>query len=225
MSAVALVPARNEADRIDATVRGLAAVDAIDEIIVVDDASTDATASTAAAAGARVHRLARRRGKGGALRAGLTGFDADIALLIDADLGSSATHVARVLLDTTTTETADMVIAAPPPGSPSGFGLVEGLGRWGIRRCTGTRLRRPLSGQRALRRRVVEAVALAPGFGVDVALTIDAIRAGFRVIEVTVPVDHARTGRTVAGFSHRARQGADVLRAIVPRLLGLGGPR
>ena len=224
MNAVALVPARNEADRIHATVRALAAVDGLAEIVVVDDASIDATAADAAAAGARVLRLARRRGKGGALRAGLAGIDANVVVLIDADLGSSATRVARVLLDAVAADATDMAIAAPPPTGPSGFGLVEGFGRWGIRRCTGARHDRPLSGQRALRRPVVEAVALAAGFGVDVALTIDAIRAGFRVSEVTVPVDHARTGRTPAGFAHRARQGIDVVRALVPRLLGLGNP-
>jgi hypothetical protein len=50
-------------------------------------------------------------------------------------------------------------------------------------------------------------------------MTIDAVRGGFRVVEVPVGVDHAHTGRGVAGFSHRAAQGWDLLRALWPRLL------
>jgi hypothetical protein len=77
----------------------------------------------------------------------------------------------------------------------------------------------PLSGQRAIRRNVLDSVRpLAPGFGVEVAMTIDAVRAGFRVLEVPVAMEHAVTGRDVAGFLHRGRQGLDLLRATLPRL-------
>jgi glucosyl-3-phosphoglycerate synthase len=51
-------------------------------------------------------------------------------------------------------------------------------------------------------------------------MTIDAARAGLRVVEVPVAMTHAVTGRDPAGFLHRARQGWDLLGAVVPRAVG-----
>jgi glycosyltransferase involved in cell wall biosynthesis len=212
----AIVPARNEAARISETVRALGAIPGITETIVVDDASSDGTADRARAAGAQVLRLPARRGKGGALRAGLERSSADILVFIDGDLGATA-EVARVLLGPVVAGEADMTIAAPSLGKPSGFGLVERLSRGGILALTGRRFARPLSGQRALRREVLARAPIAPRFGVETALTIDALRAGFRVVEIPVEFEHARTERTPAGFGHRARQGGDVALALLSR--------
>jgi glycosyltransferase involved in cell wall biosynthesis len=213
----AIVPARDEAARIGETVCALVDIADISETIVVDDASTDGTADRARAAGALVIRLPTRRGKGGALRAGLERTTAEILIFIDGDLGATA-EVARVLLVPVLAGEADMTIAAPSPGQPSGFGLVEGLSRAGIRALTGRRFARPLSGQRALRRTVVARASIAPRFGVETALTIDAVRAGFRVVEIPVEFEHSRTERNAAGFGHRARQGSDVALALLSRL-------
>jgi glycosyltransferase involved in cell wall biosynthesis len=213
----AIVPARDESARISETVRALSAIEQIAETIVVDDASSDDTADRARAAGAQVVRLPARRGKGGALRAGLERTAADILVFIDGDLGATAA-VARVLLAPIVAGEADMTIAAPSPGKTSGFGLVEGLSRGGIRVLTGRRFARPLSGQRALRREVLARAPIVPRFGVETALTIDAVRAGFRVVEIPVEFEHARTGLTAAGFGHRARQGGDVALALLSRL-------
>lgn len=216
MTVCALVPAHDEAERIASTVQTLRSIEMIDEVLVIDDGSSDATASIAEAAGARVERLARNRGKGAALRAGLARTDADVVVLIDADLQDTAA-VAGPLLEPVLAGAADMTIARPPEGAPSGFGLVEGLSRWGIRRLTGAEMRRPLSGQRAMRREIAATLGFADGFGVETALTIDALRAGFRVLEVPYPITHARTGRDLPGFAHRARQGLDVARVLTVR--------
>ena len=50
-------------------------------------------------------------------------------------------------------------------------------------------------------------------------MTVDAVRLGFRVVEIDVEMSHRATGRTVGGFVHRGRQGVHVLAAMVPRLL------
>ena len=47
-------------------------------------------------------------------------------------------------------------------------------------------------------------------------MTVDAVRAGARIAEVELPLDHAHTGRTLAGFAHRGRQAVDIVRAAVP---------
>jgi glycosyltransferase involved in cell wall biosynthesis len=220
LKVVAVVPARNESGRVGATVSALRAIPEVGEIVVVDDGSTDATAEEAKRAGARVVRLGRSRGKGNALRQGIaTAGACDVYLLVDADLGYTARALA-VLLEPVLAGKMDVAIAAPPRGDegPSGFGLVESFARWGVRRLAGSVMDRPLSGQRAIRSEVIEAVGgFAPGFGVDAAFTVDALRAGYRVIEVPCEFTHAKTGRDPAGFAHRARQGAEVARALASR--------
>ena len=51
----------------------------------------------------------------------------------------------------------------------------------------------------------------APGFGMEIGMTVDAVRAGFRVEEVELDLEHRATGRTWRGLQHRFRQ----LRAFV----------
>ena len=81
----------------------------------------------------------------------------------------------------------------------------------------------PLSGQRALTAACLAAVRpLAGGFGVETAMTIDAVRAGFRVVEIPVAgLTHRATGRTLRGFLHRGRQGLHIARASMLRAVRL----
>jgi hypothetical protein len=61
---------------------------------------------------------------------------------------------------------------------------------------------------------------LARGFGVETAMTIDAVRAGLRVLEVPIDgLEHRPTYRNLRGFLHRGRQGWDIAMAVVPRML------
>ena len=100
--------------------------------------------------------------------------------------------------------------------------MVKRFSRWAIRKITGYEAQEPLSGQRAVTRVALEACRpLASGFGLETAMTIDAVRLGFRVGEIPVDMRHRATGRTLAGFTHRARQGVQILMAVVPRALGL----
>jgi glycosyltransferase involved in cell wall biosynthesis len=204
----AVVPAYNEEARIGDTVAALLSIPIVDEVIVVDDGSIDGTASSAAAAGARVERLSGNRGKGAAVEAGVSSAHGDILLLADADLGSTANQTAALLQPILTGE-ADMTIATFPviPGRGGGMGFVVRLAREGILRATGQEMQAPLSGQRAMRREVVEKIGgFAPGYGMEVALTIDALRAGFRVMEIPTRMTHRVTGRDLHAIRHRIRQ-------------------
>jgi glycosyltransferase involved in cell wall biosynthesis len=215
----AILPAYNEEERIEATVRALCGLPGIGEILVVDDGSADRTAERAEQVGARVLRLSANQGKGAALNAGAQAARGDILLLLDADLGDSARQAERLLKPLLDDE-ADMSIATLPviPGRGGGFGLVVGLARWGIRRATGREMAAPLSGQRALRRAVLQRVGgFAGGFGVETALTIDALCAGFRVVEIPTSMTHRVTGRDWRGMLHRARQLIAVARVLWPR--------
>ena len=87
-----------------------------------------------------------------------------------------------------------------------------------VKRRAGRTLDAPLSGQRALTAAALRNVLpFAPGFGMETAMNIDALRAGIAVAEVELDLEHRATGRTTAGFAHRGRQLADIGRVYVSR--------
>jgi glycosyltransferase involved in cell wall biosynthesis len=219
---VALVAARDEASRIGATVGALRELDGVAEVVVVDDGSRDDTASRALAAGASVLRLDRSRGKGRAVEGAFRRLPpAEVWVLADGDLGETAGALASVL-EPVLTGDADLAIAAFPAGIGGGFGIVKRVAVGAIRLLGGLEVREPLSGQRAISAKALEAVRpLARGFGLETAMTIDAARAGLRVVEVPGDLAHRPTFRDIAGFVHRGRQGWDILRAVLPRVAGL----
>jgi len=213
-----LIPAHDEATRIADTVAAAAAIPGVTRVVVVDDGSEDDTDQIAETAGAKVVRLYGNRGKGTALEAGASRVEnADIILLLDGDLGPSASQGAALLAPLLAGQ-ADMSIACFPrvEGGKAGFGLVKNLARWGIRRLGGPfEATAPLSGQRALTRACFATVRpFSAGYGVEVGLTIRALRAGFRLTEVETTMAHAATGRDLKGFVHRGRQFVHVAIAL-----------
>jgi hypothetical protein len=219
---IGLVAAHNEAATVARVVSALHAMPAISEVIVVADGSTDRTAEEASAAGAWVWIAPGRMGKGRALDAALDwAGPADAFLLVDADVGETASRMEALLAEVLAGK-ADLAIGRLPPTSGGGFGLVKRTSRWAIRRLAGFDALEPLSGQRAVSAPALQACRpLARGFGVETAMTIDALRLGFRVREAPVAMRHRPTGRGFRGFLHRARQGIDILSAALPRALHL----
>ena len=140
----------------------------------------------------------------------------DTLLLADGDLGGSAQELQR-LLDTMQQESVDMAIAdLPPQAEAAGFGLAKGLASAGLRHFTGMTVTEPLSGQRAVRWVALPAIVpFAPNFGVEVAMTLAAVAAGLRVVEIEVPLTHAATGRDLAGALHRAAQARSIATELV----------
>lgn len=215
-----LVPAYNEADIIGETVMAALAMPSVDEVVVIDDGSGDGTAETAEAAGARVIVLDENAGKGAALNTGVAEVDADIYLMIDADLGSSASETHR-LLEPLLKDHADLSIAImqAPKGHKGGFGFVMKLSRWAIRKYGGTVVTAPISGQRAFRKQLIQDIGgFEQGFGVETAMTIDALRKGYRAVEVPLPLTHRVSGRNLAGFRHRGKQFWHILLAVRKRM-------
>lgn len=216
-----LIPAYNEEPRIGETLRAVpgAPPGYRRELIVVDDGSRDATAHAAEASGADVVHRQSNSGKGAALNAAGRIASGEVLLLLDADLGATASEASK-LLDPVIAGAADMTIATFPmwPGRGGGMGIAVRAARWGIRLLTGRSMAAPLSGQRAVTRGVVEACGgFAEGWGVEIALTVRAIWAGCRVLEVATEMDHRVTGRSVGEAFHRAAQ----LRAVLWVVAGL----
>lgn len=206
-----IVAAYNEADAIARTLEALAAAFPGARIIVADDGSRDATAAIAAAAGAEVVAAGRVVGKGAAMTLAArrlleSGPAPGTVVLCDADLGTSAgslSSLEKIVRD----GECDVAVASFARRVGGGFGLAVGFAGWAIRRRTGRRMRAPISGQRAIRGDALERLLpFAPRFGMETAMTIDALRAGLRVGEYELELEHRATGRTLRGFIHRGRQ-------------------
>jgi glucosyl-3-phosphoglycerate synthase len=149
--------------------------------------------------------------------------EAGTLLLIDADLAESASNCAP-LIHPVVNDEVDLTIAVLPAqltaegANPGGFGLVMNTARRGIAELTGWTPRAPLSGQRCLTRRAFElASPLAAGWGLEVGMTIDVLRAGLRVSEIEIDLRHRATGTDLGAQLHRAAQLRDVTRALTTR--------
>ena len=209
-----VVTAWNEADRLADTLQALKEAFPGERILVADDASSDATPHVALQEGVELVRAPARLGKGGAANLAVERLRRDGPLpsliLCDGDLGSSAKELAKLV------GKGDVVVAAFARRVGGGFGIALGFAGWAIRRLTGLELAAPISGQRALTAEAAAAVTpFAPGFGMEIGMTVDAHRAGLRLVEVELDLEHRATGRTAPGFLHRARQLRDFLRVYL----------
>jgi glycosyltransferase involved in cell wall biosynthesis len=218
------VTARDEADRIQPTIGALRSALPGARIVLAESGSRDATAALAERVGAEVVRTeSRRRGKGGsattAARAALGSPGAAEAtfLLCDGDLGASAAGLVA-LVDAVEAGRCDLAVAAFSRKQGGGFGIAVGFARWAIRDLTGVETRAPISGQRALRGAALERLLpFADGFGMETGMTVDALRAGLRLEEIEIDLEHRATTRSFAGFAHRTRQLAHFARTYLSR--------
>ncbi len=228
-SVAVVIPAYNEADRVGQTVTAALTLPGVDTVVVASDGSADATVRVARAAGATVWRTARNQGKAAAMLAGAEAVRAidrrdpggapRLLLFLDADLAATAA-AAGPLIHPVADGSADMTIAVfANRVKRGGHGLVVRLAGAGIERATGWRPVQPLNGQRCLTRAAFDAAQpLAPGFGVETAMSIDLKRQGLRIAEVEVDLAHRATGRDLGAQLHRARQFGDVARALASRV-------
>lgn len=210
-----VIPAYNEEKRIVATLKAVKSIGGIDKIIVVNDGSSDTTADLARNEGVFVLDLQQNRGKGGAMNAAISHIDTDIVVFLDADLGDTAKQ-ADILIKPVKDGVADLCIAAfPPPRKKGGFGLVKGTAAWALLKAGNMKSIAPLSGQRAMTRAVLQAVTpFNEGYGVELGMSIIALKKGFSMMEVPTTMSHQETGRDLKGFMHRGRQFLDVLRVL-----------
>jgi glucosyl-3-phosphoglycerate synthase len=185
------IPCRNEAATIGAIVaaidHSLVRTGFVDELIVVDDRSHDATADVARASGGTVvavddihPELGRGDGKGNALWASLAASSADIVVWCDGDLRDfDPTWIVRLALPLLNDPTIALVKASykrPTDLHGAGGGRTTELVARPLLSLFYpelTALHQPLSGESAVRRTAVEGLAIAQGWGVEVALLID----------------------------------------------------
>ena len=112
----------------------------------------------------------------------------------------------------------DLAVAAFSRRVGGGFGLALGFARWAIRRLCGLETAAPISGQRAMRVEALRAtLPFARGYGMEIGMTVDAVRAGYRLREYELDLEHRATGRDLARLHPPGRQLADFARAYLAR--------
>lgn len=172
MKIAAIVPAYNEAKQIGSVLSVLTRSPLIDEVIVVNDGSTDNTAEVAARYRVRVINLPANVGKGGAMKIGANNTDAEILLFIDADLiGLTSKHI------------ADMLEPVRNGRAAMSIGIFDD-GRFAT--DLAQKLAPFLSGQRAMLRSIIDSVPEIENkrYGVEVALTRYAEKENLPVVHV-----------------------------------------
>ncbi len=191
-----VIPARDEEATVGAivtTIRQHLAdrVPLVDEIVVVDSRSTDATAAVSRSAGARVvsqdeitRGLPRLEGKGDALWAGLAACTGDIVAFVDGDLREFSPHFVTGLLGPLLTDPSVEFVKGfyhrPLIGGagvePDGGGRVTELCARPLLNLFWPELAgvvQPLAGEYAGRRTTLERIPFVSGYGVEIAMLID----------------------------------------------------
>jgi glucosyl-3-phosphoglycerate synthase len=225
------IPARNEADTVGPVVRSVvsALTDSsggaplVDDVVVVDDGSTDQTAEVAERAGARVIASeAPRGGKGQAMRSALNATDGDLVAFVDADVTNFGPHfvtglVGPLLFDESLTLVKGLY-QRPLHGAPDGGGRVTELMAKPVIDLLFPSLapiEQPLAGETAAPRWVLEKCGLADGYAVEMALLID-VAALFGVATIA-QVDLGIRVHRNRPLSELRPQATDILRAALAR--------
>jgi glycosyltransferase involved in cell wall biosynthesis len=217
-----LIAAYNEAPVIGNVVRTALQALAGGEVLVVDDGSNDGTDAAAAAAGARVLRLACNGGKGAAVRRGLTEVRGERVVLIDGDGQDDAAEIPRLL--EALRPGVDLVVGSRFIGvfEP---GAITPVNHCGNRFLTGlvnllfsTSLTDTQAGFKALRTDVLRRMNLrADRFDIEVDLLLGVLRAGGRVVEVPVSRRSRQFGKSRL---NSLRDGLRILRRILALRMG-----
>ena len=196
MSISIVIPAKNESISLRTLVPEILSRHPDSEVIVVNDGSTDDTASIAEASGARVVSHPYSKGNGAAIKSGARAAKGDIIVFMDAD-GQHRPEDIQLLLDRLE-DNIDMVVGSRDASGQASFarrfanGLYNRLASW----MTNQKVEDLTSGFRAVRReKFIEFLHLLPnGFSYPTTITMSFFRAGYSVVYQAIAVQSRKEG-------------------------------
>jgi len=218
-----VIPAFNEEKNIGQTLKYLKKILAKQnfnyEIIVVDDGSEDNTYKISKKLKVKVIKLKKNYGKGKALQIGMQKAKGNILVMLDADLKESVGEIIK-LIKPVQENKCDLAIAKfKNAGISGGFGILKNFAKWAVKILGGQYIEFPLSGQRAFKKEVFTKIKkFEKGYGIETAFTIDALRAGFKILEVDTNFKQRTFGKSLKGFLHRGKQFWEIGKVIARRV-------
>ena len=226
------IPAHDEASTVGSVVRAVVAPflagaggnGLVDEVLVLNDGSSDDTAAQAEAAGAKVVSASGTAGgKGQAMAAALEAAEGDVIVFLDADVANTTPAFVSGMLGPLLTDDEVALVKGfytrPLHGEPTGGGRVTELVARPVLELLFPELseiRQPLAGETAAHRWVFEKVGFADGYGVEIALLIDV--ATYLGAGVLAQVDLGERIHRNRPLNELRPQAVDVLRAALDRI-------
>lgn len=183
-----VLPAKNEAGAIGDTIRKIHALGIVNEILVINDGSTDSTKQVAEQAGAKVISHPYSKGNGAAIKTGAREASGDVIVFMDADGQHDPNDIPRLVQKIE--EGYDLVVGARQKGSQAslGRGIANGLYNGLASYMTEHKVKDLTSGFRAVRaENFKEFLYLLPnGFSYPTTSTMAFFRAGYSVTYVPI---------------------------------------
>jgi len=216
MTVSIVIPAYNEAKTVENVVKAAKSLNYIDEIIVVDDGSSDGTSEAAERAGATVIKHLKNKGKGAALNTGFKKSTGDIVAFIDADLQNLTSKQVENIIMPILNGKADVTKTKFKRKA----GRVTELTAKPLLNFFFPELKfeQPLSGQFAAKRSFLNNIKFEEDYGVDVGIVLDADVRGMKIKEVDIgEIEHSMS--TLTELNATANE---VVRTIVDRAMEYG---
>lgn len=206
-----IIPAYNEEETVAKVVGVVKKAAYVDEIIVVNDGSSDQTESEAIKAGAKVINHETNKGKGEALKTGYKQSECDIIAFIDADI--------RNLTSAKVESMIKPILEGKTDITKTKFSRASGR----VTELTAKPLlnfffpeisfEQPLSGQFAARKEVLKKINFESDYGVDVGIVIDADVLCISIMEVDIgAIEH-----DMSPLSELNLMANEVVRTIIGR--------
>jgi glycosyltransferase involved in cell wall biosynthesis len=219
MKKVAVIPAYNEEKTIRQVIERT--LKFVDEVIVVDDGSTDSTAAEAEKTRARVIRLRKNSGKANALKTGFRHLpDCDAVVMLDADLQHLPEEIPRFL--EALQNGSDLCIGSrfleAPRNMPWACKLSNRVASALVSFLAGQRISDPQSGFRAIKKDKLDLLELkAERYSIEHILILEAAAKRMKIKEVPISCVYGDEKSKIKPLRDSVKVAYNILRFVLSR--------